>query len=104
MGCINLNERLTQKGKEITITISGSFDIDLNDEFLSIVNQITGNVCKLTVDFFDTRYLGLSAFGMLLPLRNFARQNDVNPVLRNCNPEIKASLFDAGFDRNFTIT
>ena len=103
MDSVNISEQVTEKGKAVTIAINGPFDINLGTEFISALSGIPPNVETITVDLVKTRFLGMSALGMLLPLRRLVDQNKSDLILANCNPTIKTALCNAGFNRLFTI-
>jgi anti-anti-sigma factor len=85
-----------------TITIVGSFDFSLFNEFRAGYSDLTKPYKTYVVDMSMVEYLDSAALGMLLSMRN-AITPDSNIQLSGANAFIKNILMISRFDKRFDI-
>ncbi|QUX91862.1 anti-sigma factor antagonist [Marinomonas sp. A3A] len=85
-----------------TITIVGSFDFSLFNEFRAGYSDLTKLYKTYIVDMSMVEYLDSAALGMLLSMRN-AIDPDSNIQLSGANSFIKNILMISRFDKRFDI-
>ena len=85
-----------------TITIIGSFDFSLFNEFRAGYSDLTKPYKTYVVDMSMVEYLDSAALGMLLSMRN-AIEADCNIQLTGANAFIKNILMISRFDKRFDI-
>ena len=86
----------------VTITIVGSFDFSLFNEFRSAYMDLPTSYKTYVVDMSMVEYIDSAALGMLLSMRN-AIQEDCNIQLTGANSFIKNILMISRFDKRFDI-
>ena len=84
-----------------TITISGRFDIMMDDEFLSCYKNISAK--NIILDMSDTKYIDESALGMLLLMRERLGGDAIAIELRHCSNYVKKLLRNANYQWVFDI-
>jgi len=84
-----------------TITITGRFDVAMDDDFLSCYEDVKAKT--IILDMSDTRYMDESALGMLLLMRERFGGGEGEIILQNCSSEIKALLRKANYQWFFAI-
>jgi HptB-dependent secretion and biofilm anti anti-sigma factor len=90
-----------QKGIAI-ITIVGSFDFSLFNDFRAAYTDLEKQYSLYIVDMSMVEYLDSAALGMLLSMRN-AIELDSNIQLKGANAFIKNILMISRFDKRFEI-
>ena len=85
-----------------TITIVGSFDFSLFNEFRAAYSDLTKRYRTYVVDMSMVEYLDSAALGMLLSMRN-AIELESNIQLSGANAFIKNILMISRFDKRFDI-
>lgn len=85
----------------VTITIVGSFDFSLFNDFREAYSEIN-NYKIYIIDMSMVEYLDSAALGMLLSMRN-AINADSNIQLKGANSFIKNILMISRFDKRFEI-
>jgi anti-anti-sigma factor len=85
-----------------TITIVGSFDFSLFNEFRAGYSDLTKRYKTYIVDMSMVEYLDSAALGMLLSMRN-AIESESNIQLTGANAFIKNILMISRFDKRFDI-
>lgn len=85
-----------------TITIIGSFDFSLFNDFRAAYSDLTRCYKTYVVDMTMVEYLDSAALGMLLSMRN-AIEADSNIQLTGANAFIKNILMISRFDKRFDI-
>jgi anti-anti-sigma factor len=85
-----------------TITIIGSFDFSLFNEFRTAYINLEKSYQVYIVDMSMVEYLDSAALGMLLSMRN-AIELESNIVLKGANDFIKNILMISRFDKRFDI-
>ncbi len=93
-----INAQLSSNGQELTLSIDGRFDFNLHREFREAVKASPG-VHRCRVDLSGTSYLDSSALGMLLLLKDHAREVEIV----GCSSEVRKVLEIANFHRIFTM-
>lgn len=86
----------------VTITIVGSFDFSLFNEFRAAYSDLPNSYKTYVVDMSMVEYLDSAALGMLLSMRN-AIEADSNIELSGANAFIKNILMISRFDKRFDI-
>ena len=85
-----------------TITIVGSFDFSLFNEFRAAYSDLTKSYKTYVVDMSMVEYLDSAALGMLLSMRNSVDEGS-NIQLTGANAFIKNILMISRFDKRFDI-
>ncbi|RBP84746.1 anti-sigma factor antagonist [Marinomonas rhizomae] len=85
-----------------TITIVGSFDFSLFNEFRAAYSDLERCYKTYVVDMSMVEYLDSAALGMLLSMRN-GIEEESNIQLTGANAFIKNILMISRFDKRFDI-
>jgi anti-anti-sigma factor len=94
--------RVSDDGRDVTIHVDGRFDFAAHHDFLQAYKAYPPGEKRYVVDLRNTDYLDSSAMGMLLQLRDYAK--DAGRVsLVNGNSAVSEILRIANFDKLFTI-
>jgi len=88
--------------KMLTITIVGSFDFSLFNDFREAYSDLPHQYKTYIVDMNMVEYLDSAALGMLLSMRN-AIELDSDIQLKGANAFIKNILMISRFDKRFDI-
>lgn len=91
------------QGGEVTIQITGNFDIGCYDDFNQVLSRHLASATKFTVDLAQTTYMDSSALGMLLLLREKTSSSGAKVEFMNVNQDVLKILKVAKFDQLFTI-
>jgi HptB-dependent secretion and biofilm anti anti-sigma factor len=93
-------------GGRAVIRPSGRFDFNSHREFRSAVDQALQSDAsqEVQVDLSQVTYLDSSALGMLLVLRDKAREAKRPVVLCRCRDKVREVLEIANFSKLFTIS
>ncbi|MFT6655723.1 MAG: anti-anti-sigma factor [Marinomonas primoryensis] len=86
----------------VTITIVGSFDFSLFNDFREAYSDLTNHYKVYVVDMSMVEYLDSAALGMLLSMRNTI-ELESNIQLKGANAFIKNILMISRFDKRFDI-
>ncbi|GAA5183663.1 anti-anti sigma factor HsbA [Niveibacterium umoris] len=94
----------TNDGKGL-LKLSGRFDFNAHREFREGLDKLVGlqGVSGFTVDLADVSYLDSSALGMLLLLRDKAKQANKVVTLTGVKGSVQQVLEIANFAKMFTI-
>jgi anti-anti-sigma factor len=92
----------SEDGSKVTIRVSGRFDFSTHQEFVKAYKSFEKNSKAFLVDLGGAEYMDSSAMGMLLQLREYSSNNQVDLV--NANQGIKEILRIANFDRLFKVS
>jgi len=84
-----------------TITITGRFDVTMDDDFYSCYENISAKTVIL--DMSGTKFMDESALGMLLVMRERLGGDKIAIELRNCSAEVKKLLQKANYQWLFDI-
>ncbi len=88
-------------GDTLTINVSGRFDFSVHQEFRVAYESQEPQAANYVVDLEETSYLDSSALGMLLLLRDYA--DDGNIEISHCNEDVKKILTISNFEQLFKI-
>ncbi|ADZ91404.1 STAS domain-containing protein [Marinomonas mediterranea] len=86
----------------VEITVVGSFDFSLFNEFRTTYADYVGQYENFVIDMQMVEYLDSAALGMLLSMRN-ALGSEVNIDIANPNDFIRNILMISRFDKRFNI-
>ncbi|WP_374512666.1 STAS domain-containing protein [Niveibacterium sp.] len=86
--------------------LSGRFDFNAHREFRDALERMVGlaGATSFAVDLADVSYLDSSALGMLLLLRDKAKQSNKAVALIGVKGSVRQVLDIANFAKMFTIT
>lgn len=93
---------LSDDKAEVTIEVSGRFDFSTYQEFSKAFKAHPKGEKRYVVDLSDTDFIGSSAMGMLLELRDYGNKS-VAVRLVNVNDGIREALRIAQFDKLFAV-
>jgi len=99
---MSVSTTVSSDQNEVTIQVTGRFDFSTHREFVSAYKEHPKGGVYFVVDLQGADYMDSSAMGMLLQLREYAK-NDKNVRLINGNDGIREILRIANFDKLFTI-
>lgn len=90
---------------QTVIHLTGRFDFNAHREFREVVDQAlkAEAVKQIQVDLAGVEYLDSSALGMLLMLRDKARNAGKTISLANCRGAVKQVIEIANFGKLFSI-
>ena len=100
---MNIKTLVSADGKEITIFIEGRFDFTVQQEFRNAYRYQDRKLDCYRVNLARAEYMDSSALGMLLLLRDHAKEYNTNVVIEQSSQQIRAILETAHFDDLFTI-
>lgn len=90
------------KAKVATISLIGSFDFSLFNDFREAYSDLNGAFDRYVIDMSSVEYLDSAALGMLLSMRNAIPDNQ-EIELQGANAFIKNILMISRFDKRFKI-
>ncbi len=91
------------QGNELTLSLSGKFDITLYEPFNEAYTQYLDKIDKVIVDMSAVEYIDSSALGMMLLLRERMGNTPERVVIRHVSDEVMKILRIANFETLFTI-
>ncbi|WP_394179166.1 STAS domain-containing protein [Marinomonas posidonica] len=90
------------KNNTVTISLIGSFDFSLFNDFRAAYTDLDGNFNRYVIDMSSVEYLDSAALGMLLSMRNaIPAEQEID--LKGANAFIKNILMISRFDKRFNI-
>ncbi|WP_019530530.1 STAS domain-containing protein [Dasania marina] len=93
----------SQQGQDLTITLDESFNFDAVENFREAYSDKDAEV--YIVDFRATEYMDSSGLGMLLNMKRYLSEKNINTIkLINCRQQIKKVLIISRFESKFIIT
>lgn len=99
-----ITSELSPDHSELTINVSGRFDFSAHQAFRAAYEHPGEKPKKVVVDMREASYLDSSALGMLLLLRDYIGDDQVNIAIINCSTEIKQIFVASNFDQLFVIS
>ena len=88
-----------------SIKLQGRFDFNAHREFRAAVDDaVSRSTREIVVDFGEVDYLDSSALGMLLMLRDKAKEAVREVSLINCRGAVRQVIDIANFGKLFRIT
>lgn len=101
---MSLNQDVSNDGKKVNISISGSFDYKMSQEFRDSYRQAPVHDDVIYhVDLSNATYMDSSALGMLLLLREHAKCHGGSVIINHPSKQIDNILKIANFEQLFTI-
>ncbi len=100
---MSLQKQMSSDKSQMTIKISGMFDLSIQSEFRNAYESEQG-VKKYVIDMKDTEYMDSAAFGMLLVFRDYVGGDSADILIEHVNDDIKKSFSMLQFDRMFKIS
>lgn len=99
-----MNIESSQDGETTVVALSGRFDYETRRDFaVAVDTALQSDVRNIRIDMADVSYIDSSALGMLLHLRERARQTGGKEVvLANCG-KVRQILDIACFGKLFLI-
>ena len=100
-----MQANLSQASGVAVVRLQGRFDFNTHREFREVTEAAVGaeGVREIQVDLGEVDYLDSSALGMLLMLRDRARNSNKAIALVNCRGSVRQVLDIANFGKLFTI-
>ena len=99
---MSISVKVDEQAKIIKISLLGSFDFSLFNEFRAAYLDYAENYGHFVIDMELVDYLDSAALGMLLSMRNSVGE-DSRIELINANDFIKNILMISRFNKRFTI-
>lgn len=99
---MSINVIQDDKAKVATISLIGSFDFSLFNDFREAYSDLNGAFDRYVIDMSSVEYLDSAALGMLLSMRNAIPDNQ-EIELQGANAFIKNILMISRFDKRFKI-
>jgi len=87
----------------LLISIKGKFDFKLLNEFRHAYSGDALSVKNLVIDMRDTSTIDSSALGMLLNMRRYLEDRDIEIKIINCNQDVLNVFRITHFNRKFLI-
>ena len=101
---MSITSNISQDGSNLTITIEGNFDANIEDEFrISYEGDPDVTPNSYTINMEKTEYLDSAALGMLLVFKDYAGGDSSDITITNCSREVKKILSVSGFDSLFKL-
>ncbi|WP_249344623.1 STAS domain-containing protein [Marinomonas sp. CT5] len=99
---MSISVQINDSQKIVTITIIGSFDFSLFNDFRAAYSDLSEVYNIYIIDMQMVEYLDSAALGMLLSMRN-AIDTESEIQLKGANDFIKNILMISRFDKRFNI-
>ncbi len=101
-----METNVTTRDGVALLKLSGRFDFNAHREFREALERMVAlpAITAFTVDLADVSYLDSSALGMLLLLRDKAKQANKPVTLAGVKGSVRQVLDIANFSKMFTIT
>jgi anti-anti-sigma factor len=93
----------TRQGQDLTIAIEGRFDFNSLQKFRKAYEEKAVRPKTYIVDLKNTDYLDSSALGMLLALRDHAKEEGAALKVVNCKPDVKKILTITKLNELFSV-
>lgn len=98
---MSISTRVLSDGKELQISISGTFDFNVVQDFRKSYDGV-GSYTRYVIDLAQVDHIDSSALGMLLNMRKTI--GDSAPIsIKNCKPGIKKIFLISRFDKKFNF-
>lgn len=88
---------------DFLISINGRFDFNMVSRFRETYEKAPNQPKCYVIDLKDAEYLDSSALGILLSLREHAKQKDAEVKIINCNKNVMKILQVTRLDQLFSI-
>jgi anti-anti-sigma factor len=99
-----VKQTLSNDGKIMHLSVSGRFDYKISKEFRESYKQTVDHKdITYYVNLSDTSYMDSSALGILLLLREYAKENNGRVVIEQPGEMVNHILQVANFGKLFTI-
>jgi anti-anti-sigma factor len=99
-----MQTNVTSRDGSTVIVLQGRFDFNSHREFRDAVDRaVKEAAAEIKVDLATVDYLDSSALGMLLVLRDKAREAGKTVVLANARGAVKQVIDIANFGKLFTL-
>lgn len=87
----------------VLVRLTGRFDFSARDTFVARIKDTISHAeaAEIRVSLADVVYIDSSALGMLLMVRDFAKQNNKEITLSSPQPLVRQTLETAQFSRLF---
>lgn len=101
-----MDAKVVTRNSSAVIQLNGRFDFNAHREFRSAVDRALGmeGVNSVTIEMNSVAYLDSSALGMLLMLRDKARNANRSVALAGVNGSVRQVLDIANFGKLFAIS
>ena len=99
---MSLTVNFSEDEKEMTITIAGRFDYNLQAAFRDSYRDTPVDT-RFVIDLRDASFMDSSAMGMLLLLREYCQAPEPNIRLLNCGPDVRRVLEISNLDKMFSV-
>lgn len=99
---MSITTSLSNDENVVTIHVNGRFDFATHQDFLRAYKAYPRGEKSFVVDLKNAEYMDSSAMGMLLQLRDYAKQ-DKTMELVNGNDGVREILRIANFDKLFNV-
>ncbi len=101
---MQVKQTLSNNDKTMHLSVSGRFDYKITKEFRDSYNNEKRHKCiTYYVNLNNTSYIDSSALGILLLLREYAKQNGGKVIIEQPREQVNQILKIANFDKLFTI-
>ena len=100
---MTVETRLSSDKSSLVISINGSFDFSLLNEFRQAYSNPEFNNKAITIDMRRTSTIDSSALGMLLNMQRYLKKKDGEISIVNCGPVVQKVFQITHFNEKFTI-
>ena len=100
---MSISSKSINNGKECVISISDKFVFRLYREFRQAYTNCDPTTKLITIDLKNTSYIDSSALGMMLLLKKYARENNLQVKMVNVARPILRAFEIVHLDKEFDI-
>ena len=100
---MTVETKLTENDELLVISIKGSFDFSMLDDFRVAYTREIDKSTRVIIDMRDTLSINSSALGMLLNMQRHLDKADGEIKIINCNDVVKKIFSITHFNKKFNI-
>lgn len=100
---MTVETKLTENDELLVISIKGSFDFSMLDDFRVAYTREIDKSTRVIIDMRDTLSINSSALGMLLNMQRYLDKADGEIKVINCNDVVKKIFSITHFNKKFNI-
>ena len=100
---MTVETKLTENDELLVISIKGSFDFSMLDDFRVAYTREIDKSTRVVIDMRDTLSINSSALGMLLNMQRHLDKADGEIKIINCNDVVKKIFSITHFNKKFNI-
>ena len=101
---MSIIQEISHDGMVVQINVSGRFDYSLSQQFRDAYRHIPdNNGITFNIDLSNASYIDSTALGMMLLLREYARDKGGSVIIQSPTDQIEKLLKVANFEQLFII-